>query len=84
MCSIDCAGSSLLCRFFSCCGERGRLWSSSAQASHSGGFFCAAWALERTLQSTGSVAVSQMPGLSAAWGIFQRRNLRLLHWQVDS
>ena len=39
MCSIDCAGSSLLCRFFSGCGERGLLWSSRAQASHSAASF---------------------------------------------
>ena len=37
---FGCAGSSLLCRAFSCCREQGLLSSCGAQASHCGGSSC--------------------------------------------
>ena len=45
---FGCAGSLLLQRLFSSCGEQGLRSSCDAQASHSGGFSCyKAWALGR-------------------------------------
>ena len=35
-----CAGSSLMCRLFSSCGEQGLLSTCGVQASHCGGFSC--------------------------------------------
>ena len=65
---LFCAGSSLLRRFFSTCGEWGRLSSCGMQASHHGGFsYCRAqapgclgfsrrgsWALEHRLNRCGT------------------------------
>ena len=65
---LFCAGSSLLRRFFSTCGERGWLSSCGMQASHHGGFsYCRAqapgclgfsrrgsWALEHRLNRCGT------------------------------
>ena len=67
---FGCAGSSLLCRAFSCCREQGLLSSCGAQASHcssssccraqalghQGFSSCSSWALEHRLNSCGSPA----------------------------
>ena len=93
-----CAGSSLLHRLFSSCGEWRLLSSCGVQASYCSGFSCCqvqtvghtgfsscgTWAQE--LWFPGSIAVAQGLGCSMACGIFpdQGSNLCLLHWQVDS
>ena len=70
---IGCAGSSLLCRFFSSCGA----WLLIAAASP---------VAEQGLKGTGSTVVVHGFSCSAACGILpdQGPNLCLLHWQVDS
>ena len=90
---IGCAGSSLLCRLFSSCGQPGLLsrcgaqvllWLSCCRAQalrHTGSVVTAP-----ALWSTGSVAVAQGACCSMAHGIFsdQGSNPCLLHWQVNS
>ena len=47
---IGCAGSSLLCKLFSSCGEHGAALPCDARASHRRGFSCEAQALECGIQ----------------------------------
>ena len=51
---FGCAGSSLLCRLFSSCGDEQPLSSCGAWASHCGGFSCGAQALGRVGFSSAS------------------------------
>ena len=90
---IGCAGSSLLCRLFSSCGQPGLLsrcgaqvllWLSCCRAQalrHTGSVVTAP-----ALWSTGSVAVAQGACCSMAHGIFsdQGSNPCLLYWQANS
>ena len=71
---MACAGSLLLHRFFSSCGEQGLLSSCGSQASHCGGFFCcgpqASAVVTPGLQGTDSQAQSLWhTGLAALWHV---------------
>ena len=95
---MACAGSLLLHRVFSSCGEQGLLSSCGSQASHCGGFFCCkaqapgctgfsscdSRALEHKF--TGSVIVAHRPCCSVECGILldQGSNLHPPPWQADS
>ena len=65
---FGCAGSSLLCGFFSSCLELELLSSGGTRASHRGGFSC--------LGPGGSRAVAHMLSCSMARGIFPDREIK--------
>ena len=66
---LGCAGSLLLRRHFSSCGERGLLSSCSAQASHCGGFSCRRAQALGHIGSNSSGSQALEPGISSrgAW-----------------
>ena len=83
---FDCAGSSLLWRFFSSCSKQGLLYPCSVLASHFSGFSCCR---AQTLGYTGFVShgswALEHNSCSAAYGIFlhQKSKPCLLQWQLD-
>ena len=91
---FGCAESSLLCRFFSSCGERGLLFIAvcrllvvaSLVAEHELWGMRASVVVAPKLWSTVSIVVAPKFSCSATYGTFpdQGLNLCLLHWQADS